>query len=80
MLHKDFCAYCYTFNISTSFQQVFNSEICLFFYVVALQIYTFQLFHSPYYYYYNKLYIIDDVCKYTCVRARLRACVRVSVI
>ena len=47
----------------------------LIFYDVTFQIYGFQLFHSPYYYYYNKLYIIDYVCKYTCVRARFaRAC------
>lgn len=32
----------------------------LIFYDVMFQIYGFQLFHSPYYYDYNKLYIISE--------------------
>ena len=73
-LHKDFCAYCYTFNISTSFQQSFQLRIFLIFHVITRNYYCFQLFHSPYYYYYNKLYIIDYVCKCACVRvSRVRA-------
>ena len=43
--------------------------------VPRIKIHSIQHFNTPYYYYYNKLYIIDDVCKYTCVRARFaRAC------
>ena len=53
---------------------VFNCGICFFFRYSA-QICCFQLFHCAYYYGYNKLYIIDDACKYTRVRARFaRAC------
>ena len=48
----------------------------LIFYDVMFQIYGFQLFHSPYYYDYNKLYIIDYALNYMRVRARFaRACV-----
>ena len=47
----------------------------LIFYDVMFQIYGFQLSHSPYYYGYNKLYIIDYALNYMRVRARFaRAC------
>ena len=58
-----------TFNISTFFPQSFQQCISLLIFVLSLKFITFQLFHSLYYYVYNKLILYR-----ACARARYRAC------
>ena len=63
------------FNISTSFQQNFQHINLILFYALSFIFYGFQLFHIPYYYYYNKLYYITCACArvtfHVCACARL---------
>nr|DAP92233.1 MAG TPA: hypothetical protein [Microviridae sp.] len=59
-LHKWFCAYCYTFNNSTSYPQKYQHQNNPKNIVPRIKIHSYQHFNTPYYYYYNKLYIISE--------------------
>lgn len=56
------CGKIWIFNISTNYQRVLNNQKRPFLNDISLKNKGFQLFNSPYYYYYNKLYI------YICTR------------
>ena len=76
-LHKWFCAYCYTFNNSTSYPQKYQHQNNPENIVPRIKIHGIQHFNTPYYYDYNKLIINNNNIMRVRARLRARACMSI---